>query len=180
MRDVVGYKIYETAKIADRTKLLLSRGAVIGDFTFIACKELEMGEGACINRFTEVQGREKVTMGRHAVISSHCSIMTSTDTPWGCMSDSAEEEFRRIKTAPVVIGDEAFIGAHVTIMPGVTIGNGAVVGAYSYVSKDIPPMVISRPPKQKMVVGARKTEFSLGLEEQCPEEIVMRKYNEGL
>lgn len=179
MIEAVGFKIYETAKITDRTKLVLSRGAVIGDFTFISCKELEMGEGACINRFTEVQGRDKVTMGRNAVISSHCSIMTSSDTPWGCMSDTVDEKYRRIKTAPIVIGKEAFIGAHVTLMPGVTIGEGAVVGAYSYVSKDIPPMVISRPPKQRMVVSMRKTDFPLEVESYCPEEIKMIKEHEG-
>lgn len=41
--------------------------------------------------------------------------------------------------APVVIGDFVWCGANVTIMPGVTIGEGAVIGGASVVVKDIPP-----------------------------------------
>lgn len=40
--------------------------------------------------------------------------------------------------APVVLGDNVWIGANVTILPGVTIGDDAVIGAASLVTKDIP------------------------------------------
>ena len=39
---------------------------------------------------------------------------------------------------PVVIGDECWFGANVTVCPGVTIGNGCVIGAGSVVTKDVP------------------------------------------
>lgn len=42
--------------------------------------------------------------------------------------------------APVVIGDHAWLGANITVLPGVTIGDGAVVGAGSVVTHDIPEM----------------------------------------
>ncbi len=44
-----------------------------------------------------------------------------------------------IMGAPVVIEDNVWIGANVTIMPGVTIGRHSVVGAGSMVNKDVPP-----------------------------------------
>ena len=44
-----------------------------------------------------------------------------------------------IKASPVIIEDNVFIGAHSTILKGVTIGANAVIGACSVVSKDIPP-----------------------------------------
>lgn len=44
--------------------------------------------------------------------------------------------------APVRIGTDVWIGARVIILPGVTIGNGAIIGANSVVSKDIPPNTI--------------------------------------
>ncbi len=44
---------------------------------------------------------------------------------------------------PIVIEDDAWIGSRVTILKGVRIGRGAVVGAASLVTKDIPPMAIA-------------------------------------
>jgi acetyltransferase-like isoleucine patch superfamily enzyme len=43
------------------------------------------------------------------------------------------------KTAPIVIGDHVFIGAHSTILKGVSIGNNSIIGACSTVTKSIPP-----------------------------------------
>ena len=47
-------------------------------------------------------------------------------------------DFLNAKTKPVKIGDHAFIGAHTTILKGVTIGRNAVVGAGSVVTRDVP------------------------------------------
>ncbi|MHC9043216.1 sugar O-acetyltransferase [Microbacterium saperdae] len=44
---------------------------------------------------------------------------------------------------PIVIEDKVWVGSNVVVMPGVRIGYGAVIGAGSVVTKDIPPMVIA-------------------------------------
>jgi acetyltransferase-like isoleucine patch superfamily enzyme len=49
------------------------------------------------------------------------------------------EDLSDVRTAPVVIGANAFIGAHTTILKGVTIGENSVVGAGSVVRGNIPP-----------------------------------------
>ena len=44
--------------------------------------------------------------------------------------------------APVLIEDDAWIGAHATILRGVTIRRGSVVATYAVVSRDVPPMSV--------------------------------------
>jgi acetyltransferase-like isoleucine patch superfamily enzyme len=65
-----------------------------------------------------------VTIEAEVQIGSHCSIY----------SVSTIDD----KQAPVVLKKNCRVGSHSTIMPGVTIGENAVVGAHSFVNKDIP------------------------------------------
>ncbi|RXZ67771.1 sugar O-acetyltransferase [Agromyces albus] len=51
-------------------------------------------------------------------------------------------DFRRF-SAPIVIEDKVWIGSNVVVLPGVTIGYGAVIGAGSVVTRDIPPMTVA-------------------------------------
>ena len=46
------------------------------------------------------------------------------------------------KIKPVIIGDDVWIGGRVIILPGVTIGNGAIVGAGAVVTRDVPEYAI--------------------------------------
>jgi acetyltransferase-like isoleucine patch superfamily enzyme len=61
----------------------------------------------------------------------------------------------KLVTKPIRIEDNAWVAAKVTILPGVTIGEGAVVGACTVVAKDVPPwsVVVGNPAR---VVGKRE------------------------
>lgn len=48
----------------------------------------------------------------------------------------------RLMVAPVVLEDRVWVGINATILPGVRIGYGAIVGANSVVTKDVPPMTV--------------------------------------
>jgi acetyltransferase-like isoleucine patch superfamily enzyme len=75
----------------------------------------------------DVMFPEKITVGRNSVIGYNTTILTH---------EYLIDEYR---LGEVVIGDEVMIGANCTILPGVTIGDRAVVSAGTLVNKDVPP-----------------------------------------
>ena len=52
------------------------------------------------------------------------------------------EKRRRNRYAPIRIGENVWIGSNATILPGVTLGDWAVVAAGAVVTKDVPPMTV--------------------------------------
>ena len=71
-----------------------------------------------------------LTIGSHTDIASEVMIFNSEH-------DIHSEDMHSIEE-PVHVGDYVFVGPRVIIMPGVTIGENAVVGAFSFVTEDIP------------------------------------------
>ncbi|WOQ74091.1 acyltransferase [Bacillus stratosphericus] len=69
---------------------------------------------------------EKITVGRNSVIGYNTTIL------------SHEYLINEYRLGEVYIGDEVLIGANSTILPGVTIGDGAIVSAGTLVNKDVP------------------------------------------
>jgi maltose O-acetyltransferase len=75
----------------------------------------------------------KITIGAHTLLAPGVHIYTAQH-PLGVAERIQWEDCR-----PVVIGAQCWIGGHVTICPGVTIGDRSVIGAGAVVVKDIPP-----------------------------------------
>lgn len=100
--------------------------------------QLEIGEYTFIGRITEIEVVKSVKVGRYCIIAPGVYI-----TDHNHSTGIGEPMFRQpCKTAPVEIGDDVWIGANSVILPGVNIGNGAVVAAGAVVSKDVPPLAI--------------------------------------
>lgn len=87
-------------------------------------ENLKLGVKTDIGAFTYINARYGVTLGDHVQIGSHCSIY----------SESTIDN----KKGPVKIGRNARIGSHSLIMPGVEIGENSVIGAFSFVNRNIP------------------------------------------
>lgn len=86
---------------------------------------LTLEPGCDIGAFTYINAKRGVHISSGCQIGSHCSIY----------SVSTIDE----KAGPVILEESACLGSHSTVMPGVTIGKNAVVGAHSFVNKDVPP-----------------------------------------
>jgi len=85
---------------------------------------LSLGQHTDIGAFTYINAKYGVTIAEEVQIGSHCSVYS-----FSTIDD---------KAAPVVLERNCRIGTHSTVMPGVTIGENATVGAHSFVNCDIP------------------------------------------
>ena len=99
---------------------------------------LQIGTGTYLNRDTEVVAWEEVTIGRDCMIGWDVLIMDTDQHP---------VPGRGLQNRPVRIGDRVWIGARATILKGVTIGDGAVVGACSVVTADVPAGAVVTGPR---------------------------------
>ena len=90
----------------------------------------------------------EIRIGDNALIAPNVQIYTAFHPTnafdrFGEPKEDGSFEFCKTQTAPVIIGDNVWIGGGVIIMPGVTIGNNVVIGAGSVVTKDVPDDVIA-------------------------------------
>lgn len=99
---------------------------------------IEVGENFFANYNLTILDVGKVTIGANAQIAPNVAIYTAGH-PIHPESRSSGYEYG----IPVTIGDNVWIGGNVVILPGVTIGNNAVIAAGSVVTKDIPDNVIA-------------------------------------
>jgi acetyltransferase-like isoleucine patch superfamily enzyme len=102
---------------------------------------LKLGKHTDIGAFTYLNAKHGIEIGENVQIGSHCSIYSISTI------DN--------KTGKVTIEENAAIGSHSVVMPGVTIGRNAIIGAFSFVNKDIPDNAIAYGIPAK-VTGARK------------------------
>jgi acetyltransferase-like isoleucine patch superfamily enzyme len=93
-----------------------------------------IGDRSVINRGCCIDARTGLTIGADVSISPEVAILTT-------QHDVNDPEFA-LEGRRVVIEDHVFIGMRATVLPGVTIGRGAVVAAGAVVTKDVAPLDI--------------------------------------
>lgn len=94
-----------------------------------------IGENSIVNARCLLDGRHKpITIGANVDIGRECAIFTLEHDP--------HSDDHAVRSGAVDIEDYAWIAARVTILPGVRIGRGAVVGAGSVVTRDVLPAAI--------------------------------------
>jgi len=92
-------------------------------------EKLKLGKYVDIGAFTYINAKYGVHIKKNVQIGSHCSIYSISTI------DN--------KKGRIVIKENACLGTHSTIMPGVTIGKNSIVGAYSFVNNNIPDDTIA-------------------------------------
>ncbi|TMO64184.1 acyltransferase [Pseudoalteromonas aurantia] len=94
----------------------------------------------CTLQGTSICSYDSVEIGDNVMFGPNVVIM---DSSGHALTDrGADNEEQRIKISPVTVGDDVWVGYGCIILPGVTIGRGAVVGAGSVVTKNVPPLTV--------------------------------------
>jgi galactoside O-acetyltransferase len=106
-------------------------GIEIGSFIHIAC-------------YAYMVGAAKITLKDYSSFSGRCAIYSSTDDFSGAhlINPMVPSEYLGVRSAPVTLEKHAVVGTGATLMIGVTVGEGAAVGAMSFVKKSIPAFEI--------------------------------------
>jgi len=140
--EIEGVKTFEFTKIIGLENIKFGKNVLIDDFTLIyATAPMEIGNYVHIACFASITGGAELKVGDFVAISQGCRVLTGTDdfVDWGFGNSTINEKYRNTKREPVKIGKYCIIGANSVVLPGVTIGEGATVGAGSVVTKDLEP-----------------------------------------
>lgn len=124
-----------------RNMLLRLFGAQIplGSLVYSSCRiwgpwNLVIGKNSCIGPNTQIYNRAKVVIGDNAVVSQGSYLCTA--------SHDITDPRHSVVMRPITVGDRAWVAADAFVGMGVTIGEGAVVGARAAVFKDVEPWTV--------------------------------------
>lgn len=104
-------------------------------FTTDCWKNLSLGKEVFLNAGCRFQDQGGITIGNGVLIGHNVVLSTLNHDP-------APARRAWLHPAPIVIGDRVWIGSNATVLPGVTIGDGAIVAAGAVVTKDVAPNTV--------------------------------------
>lgn len=123
---------------------------------FYDTERITIGVDTIVGEDVVFDGRDSLSIGNHVDIASEVML-------YNAEHDVHDPEFRPV-SAPIRVEDYVFIGPRAIILPGVTIGKGAIVAAGAVVTKDVAPFAIVGGVPAK-VIGERGTkdlQYTLG------------------
>jgi acetyltransferase-like isoleucine patch superfamily enzyme len=157
-------------------RVRISAGVIISDGVIIAPYggSIEIGASTYIGPYCVLYGHGGLAIGRNTMIGAHTIIVPANhgiarfDVPMGAQP---------LTKKGIAVGQDVWIGAGCKVLDGVHIGNGAVIGAGSVVTKDIGAFVIAVGTPAK-AVGTRQKSGEAGLE-QTTDTVPPRLLPEG-
>jgi galactoside O-acetyltransferase len=135
-------KTFEYTKIIGLENIDFGKNIIIDDFVFIYAKEkIKIGNYVHIALHSSITGGERLIIEDYSAISQGVRILTATDDfkNWGFGNSTVANSFRNINSGLIKISRFSIVGANSVVLPNVVIGEGAMVGANSVVTKDLQP-----------------------------------------
>lgn len=113
-------------------RLVLGAGSYLAAFTYVT-GDVEIGEHSSLNAYSVVRGT--VRIGEGVRIGAHSSVLGFDHT----FAPELPVRKQPLTSRGITIEDDVYIGSHVAVVDGVTIGAHSVIGAGAVVTKDVPP-----------------------------------------
>lgn len=99
---------------------------------------IEIGNNFYTNHNCVILDEVKVSFGNNVFVAPNCCFSTA-----GHPIDVTQRNLGLEFAYPIIVGNNVWIGANTTVLPGVTIGDNSIIGAGSVVTKNIPSNVIA-------------------------------------
>lgn len=114
---------------------------------------ISIGEFSYVGKYSVIRAADSITIGNHVLIAHNVTII-DTDSHEIDHLERADSYLKMLRyghpsskgsvlTKPIVIKDYAWISYNVSVLKGVTIGEGAIIGAGSVVTHDIPDYCVA-------------------------------------
>lgn len=136
-------QVFEHALVLKPEVIELADGVRIDDYT-----KTEGGRGLTIGKYVHIASFVGILGGGSAELGEYCAIaqggrlVTGTEQITAVMTAAAPRELRNTHIGHIVMEPHSFVGVNAVVLPDVVIGEGAVVGAGSVVTKNVPPWTI--------------------------------------
>ena len=142
----VNVKISEKVSVYGAERISIGDNVRIDDFCILSAgaEGIELGSFIHIASYCSLIGKAKIRMEDFSGLSSRVSIYSSSDDYSGkfLTNPTVSEKFTNVKHGAVILRKHVIVGVSSTIMPGVEIGAGSAVGAYSFVTKSVKAGII--------------------------------------
>ena len=151
---------FDVRKKGNSVRINIGRNNILG-CRFILESNLgyiEVGDNCFINGDTKLISRSSIKVGNYVTMAWGITIYDhdSHSLNFQDRRDDINQQFidydsgefiknknwDSVKSKPIVIEDDVWIGMHATILKGVIIGKGAIIGAHSVVTKNVPPFTV--------------------------------------
>jgi len=160
-------RIYPSARIVGAEYLHIGDHVIIDDFVFIqATSPSVIGNYVHIAAFASITGGGPFVLEDFAGLSSGVRLLTGSEDflGGGLTNPTIPPSYRAVRRSRAWVQAHAIIGANSVILPGVTVGTGAAVGALSLVRRDVEPWsVVAGSPARR--IGRRPADTLLAMEQ---------------